>query len=518
VPQQWKACLLFGCVAWQCVGLLCASDFDTIGVTQLRAFRSGLFGAGVRVAQPEAGDPNWQVNPSAVGQPVSLFTFISSAGAATSFPNALGSESAHANEVASRFYGASTGVAPEVQHVDNYEAGHFFQDIVSLQAAIPASVINQSFVFSDASPGLQQTAVDSAYDNYAARFNVLFVSGAGNGGAVGAPATAYNGLGVAAFGGSSSVGPTPDNGRSKPDITAPATLTSFSTPLVAGAAALLVQAALRGDGGAGVTNAAVDIRIIKALLLNGAVKPSNWTHTVSAPLDTRYGTGVLNVFNSYLQLTGGQQAPTDSSTVSAGAAHPPTSATGSVASMRGWNFGTIVSSVVQDAVQHYLFDLPGRSNDAFIAAVTLVWNRQLNQSGINDLDLFLYDTRDNSLLASSQSAVDNVEHLFVSGLKPGRYDLQVLKNGGLAKRVTNDETYALAFDFTPVMLDVAQSVNGVTISWPGSALGFELQSAPAFGPSSGWTSVTNSVAWSGGQSSVIVSAGSGGQFFRLSKP
>jgi hypothetical protein len=73
----------------------------------------------------------------------------------------------------------------------------------------------------------------------------------------------------------------------------------------------------------------------------------------------------------------------------------------------------------------------------------------LSQTTINDLDLFLFDAASNTLVLSSQSLVDNVEHLFLPGLRPGRYDLQVFKHGGSAGRVTTAETYALAFDFGP---------------------------------------------------------------------
>src|SRR5204862_3877198 len=100
----------------------------------------------------------------------------------------------------------------------------------------------------------------------------------GNGGSVQSPSTAYNGISVGAFGGSSSVGPTL-NGRCKPDLTAPEGLTSFSTPQVAGAAAILLQAAARGDGGSGSTTDLSDIRMVKALLLNAAQKPAAWTNS-----------------------------------------------------------------------------------------------------------------------------------------------------------------------------------------------------------------------------------------------
>jgi hypothetical protein len=83
-----------------------------------------------------------------------------------------------------------------------------------------------------------------------------------------------------------------------------------------------MQAALRGDGGSD-TNSAADIRTIKSLLLNGAVKPPGWTNFPPQPLDTNYGAGVLNVFNSYKQLAGGKHSYVDSSSVATGGAHPP---------------------------------------------------------------------------------------------------------------------------------------------------------------------------------------------------
>ncbi len=54
-----------------------ATDLDSIGVTQLRALVPSLAGNDVAVAQPEAGSPTWEVNPSAVGQPTDLFTWTS---------------------------------------------------------------------------------------------------------------------------------------------------------------------------------------------------------------------------------------------------------------------------------------------------------------------------------------------------------------------------------------------------------------------------------------------------------
>lgn len=415
---------------------------DPIGLEALRVVNPALVGTGIRVSQVEAGNPTWEVNPLAVGQPESLFTWIASAGSAQSFPNALGSESGHANQVGDQFYGHINGLAPGLAHVDNYEAGHFYS-LIQNQTVTPGLVANQSFIFA-----LPSIVVDRDYDNYAARYGTLFVSGAGNSGSPSSPSTAYNGLCVAASLGSSSIGPTTD-GRSKPDLTAPASQTSFSTPQVAGAAALLMQAASNGVAGAGTTVSAADYRTIKALLMNGASKPADWTNGVSTPLDARYGAGVLHVFDSYRQLRGGRHEFNTTASYATGAAHPPPSDPNNLPARRGWDFNSLSSTLTQDRANHYAFALTGSAGQVFRLRATLVWPKQLNKTTINDLDLFLFEADTGALVASSRSLVDNVEHLFVQGLLPGRYVLQVLKYGGVTQRASTSEIYALAFDFGP---------------------------------------------------------------------
>jgi hypothetical protein len=499
-----------------------AQNLDAIGVTLLQAVTTNVNGAGIRVAQPEAGlDTNnpplvWEVNPAAVGQPINLFTWISSNGSSSAYTNSLGSESGHADGVAGYFYGIPNGVATNVAHVDNYAASYFFGSIIDTvnPANINDPVVNQSFIFTETTVSQQQT-IDSQYDNFAARYKTLFVSGVGNGGAVNPPATCYNGIGVGAYGGSSSVGPTLDNGRAKPDIMAPAGETSFSTPQVAGAAAALMQAGLRGDGGNG-TNAAADIRTVKALLLNGAIKPADWTNSPSSPLNPLYGAGVLNVFNSYKQLAGGRHVYIVSTSVSTGGAHPPTGASGTVSTLSGWDFNTNTSSSSSDGVNHYYFNTTNGVSDAtFTATATLVWNRQRNQTAINNLNLFLYDAANSNLVAVSTSAVDNVEHLFVPSLAPGRYDLQVWKAGG--SFVSSSETYALAFEFFSMPLGIARSGTNVVLTWPIYPAGFVLQAAtnlaaPVWNTNNPAPAVTNS------QNCVTLNATNSSQFFRLWRP
>jgi hypothetical protein len=501
-----------------------AQNLDTIGVVLLRTVTTNLSGAGIPVAQAEAGlDTNnpplmWQVNPAATGQPTNLFTYISSGGSSSNYPNSLGSESGHADQVAGNFYGIAGGVATNVEHVDNFEADYFYDSI--LAAALPPNihdaVVNQSFTFGTLATNDQQM-VDSQYDNYAVQYGTLFISAVDNGGDVHAPGTSYNGIGVAAYGGSSSVGPTIDNGRAKPDITAPADATSFSTPQVAGAAALLIQAALRGDGGS-ATNLAADIRMVKALLLNGAIKSADWTNNSPSPLDPRYGAGVLNVFNSYEQLVGGKHGYIVSTSVASGSMHPPTGATGTESALSGWDFNTNSGSTSLDGVNHYYFNVTnGWSGAQFTATATLVWNRQFDETNINDLDLFLYDTFSSNLVACSTSLVDNVEHIWLPRLPQGRYDLQVLKNGG-TNTVSDSETYALAFEFFSQTASIAQSGTNVILSWPAYPAGFTVMTATNLAPAN-WNEFTNIPAVvTNQQNQLLLNPTNANQFFRLQRP
>jgi hypothetical protein len=508
----------------------CAQNLDVIGVTLLREVTPNLNGAGIRVAQPEAVAPAFEVNPAAVGQPVNLFTYFSAAGTDTNYPNSVGAESGHADAVGGNCYGIPNGLATNAAHVDNYDANYFYENIAATSPTnMNDPVANQSFIFCNSDYShysvSDEQLIDSQYDNYAVQYKTLFVSGAGNGGPtnqsrVYPAATCYNGLGVAAYGGSSCVGPTLDNGRAKPDITAPAGVTSYSTPQVAGAAAVLMQAGKRGDGG-GDTNSAADIRTVKALLLNGAVKPADWTNNPPSPLDPRYGAGVLDVFNSYKQLAGGKHGYIVSTSVSTGGAHPPTGAAGAVGVLSGWDFNTNTSGKVPsqfDAVNHYYFNVTNSaSNATFTVTATLVWNRQQNQTPINDLNLFLYNCANSNLVACSTSLVDNVEHVFVSKLPQGRYDLQVWKAGGFGI-VSAPETYALAWEFFSESLMTAKSGTNISVSWPVYPDGFVLQAATSLVPPVAWGTNNPVPVVTNNQNVVLLNATNANQFFRLWRP
>lgn len=526
VPPKFFPAIL-AALAFSASGVFAASVLDTNGTTLLRLTTTNLDGTGIHIAQAEGSSDtnllNFEINPAEpnISQPVSKFTYLSGNGTATTYPNGVGAFSGHAAQVASFYFGRAFGVATNISAVDNFDADYFVNNyiLVALPPDPVASVVNQSFVFGPLSAGEQQL-VDSAYDDSAAQYNTLYVNGAGNGGTVMAPATCYNGIGVGAFGAPSSVGPTIDNGRCKPDIVAAEGYTSFTAPQVAGAAAVLLQAGRRGDGGAD-TNSAAKIQTVKALLLNGAVKPADWTNApVTAPLDARYGAGVLNLFNSYQQLAGGKQDEIEATSVSFGDPHPPAGDPANVASLRGWNFTSLSSSVPNDGINHYYFNLTNPPGSArFTVTATLIWNRQQGESAVNDLDIFLYDCANSNLIAQSISFVNNVEHIYTS-VPPGRYDLQVVKYGGFPANgnVTSSESYALAWEFFVMPLTLTTTGTNVSLRWPVYPDGFGLQTTTNLGVPGSWVKLTNAPVVTDMTNVVTVPLGGERRFFRLVRP
>ncbi|MGC8625727.1 MAG: S8 family serine peptidase [Phycisphaerae bacterium] len=496
------------------------SILQQVGVTQLQQLNPLLNGAGMSVGQVESSvgaasytsfqyEPNPQnTNPSA------SFTFRCDDGASTAFSSS--SYSWHADDVANIFYGSASGVVPGVSSVYVYEIGDFANLFVFAQRPLTGSsgiaagtnpeVVNQSFEYVNEPLDLI-TYIDNAWDNYAAANNTLFITAVGDGGSqatgttpassINEPADDYNGIAVAAYGGGTGVGPTYD-GRSKPDITAPGSYTSFSTPVVSGVATLMIQAgrgtdlsgpvglessdaAIVAQGATAYTTAATDIRTVKALLLNGAVKPTGWTnsytvnsgtytyHAVNVnaitPLDPRYGAGVVNAYNSYENLAGGEHNFTSATAQSIAALPGVTSApvvnfssqpveTASAANpftITGWNLASIAAGTTTNAVENYDFNLPGTSANSWDLTATLTWNKDYNASGINHLLLFLLNSSGQQV-ASSTSLLDNVQQinisptLGISALRPGPYDLAVEMLGGV-NAISTSDTYALAWNF-----------------------------------------------------------------------
>jgi hypothetical protein len=528
-----KVTLLFGFVLFTFVPTVCfASNQDLTGTTLLFATTTNLNGSGIRVGQAEdeltTGGNDWEVSATNIGHPAGFITYYTNTSTSV-FPNSLGAESFHGRVVASNFCGIPGGMATNVSHLDNYEATYFIDvTLPGLHTINNDRILNQSFSFGQL-PLATQQQYDREYDNFAVQNNVLIVSAAGNAGQVSLPATCYNGISVGVIPvNGSSYGPTPDNGRAKPEIFAPEGATSYATPEVAGAAALLMQAAFRGDGGSD-TNSAGDYRMTKALLINGAIKPANWSAPSPSPLDPTNGAGTLNVFNSYRQLTGGKHAYTTNALFNLTNSHVPFSTTNSLAitNLNGWHLVGITSSVTKDAVNEYHFTLPNNTNNlgnsmnmaTYTATITLDWNRQVSKTAINNLYLYLYRLSPQTLMAASTSVVDNIQHIYVQNLPAGDYALQVYKPGGSGE-VSTGETYALAWEFFNQTLTISKNTDGnLLLKWPVYPTGFVVESSPDLSPLS-WSgqSFTPSVI-SNTWNQVLVTPPAGGNiYYRLRRP
>ena len=470
------------------------TTFDQIGLTQLQSIAPNINGTGVNVAQVEASVSSttqnaFEPNPANLSTNAQ-FTFIDSSGIASGSYNSADA-SWHAEYVASLFYGgAGAGVAPDVSHVYVYAESYYYNTLYAGTAPINSSsgaapsVVNQSFIY----PGVTSSTsayLDQIWDNYAAEYNTLFVTAIGDGQTtstttpsyVNAPADMYNGIAVGAFTGiggtpSTWVGPTWD-GRSAPDLIAPGSYTSYTAPLVSGSAALLIQAGNADVGGNATAAAATDIRTVKALLLNGATKIQGWTNSYTAnsgtytynattanattPLDPRYGSGMVNVYNSYENLAGGEHSysATTSSAISSftsNTAAPAASFTGTaITATSGWNLASITATSKSNAVENYDFNLPGTSVNSWDLTATLTWNKDYQANGINHLMLFLLNSSGQEV-ASSTSMLDNLQQINVNSalgmttLAPGQYDLAVEMLGG-SNLISSSETYALAWNF-----------------------------------------------------------------------
>jgi hypothetical protein len=222
----------------------------------------------------------------------------------------------------------------------------------------------------------------------------------------------------------STAGPTV-SGLSKPDIVAPGNYlaavmgetnryeatgswSSFATPVVAGAAGLLLQKANADPALAGVLENNRPC-LIKSILLNSATKLPFWhkgslaaddDHTV--PLDCIQGAGMLNPVEAYKNITAGKFSP------------GPVPQT-------GWDIAELTAD--KNLVNTYKITLDN-AREKFIAA-TAVWNKNYGSKYPfeplpefdADLRLEIWAVDPNNpqndyLLDYSDSPIDNLEHIY----------------------------------------------------------------------------------------------------------
>ena len=428
-------------------------------------------GIDVIIAQVEAPNGNGNLYPNQghaefVGK---MFTEMSAASGG----------SGHATNVGKNFYGLLTSVAPGINDIYLWEAGHWltsgFINASAHDTTPPLAVPEGLKLFSHS----WITSGGNAFDNIvlrrvdfvAIRDDLLMMVGVNNGGAsVPLLSHNYNGLSIGLMDGghtSDSTGSGIDGpGRQKPNIVAPGSATSWSTPVLGAAAAMMIETARTYEGLSSNPNAQRS-EVIKAVLLAGAAKTDAhglpWTNGPAesganrgrsiTPLDDIIGAGTVNVNNAHLILTGIEQE---------GSAKPPT--TKNIESV-GWD----LTSVGPGESRYYRFSV---SKLAEAVSMLVTWHRQV-EIGFGDSDwatadfkLVLWRVDKNGDLVTllgdpgleyfeggnitSESFFDNIEHLYITGLAIGDYTLELSRNDDLIDYPNWDVAVAWQMPSAPI--------------------------------------------------------------------
>ncbi|AMV32189.1 hypothetical protein VN12_08700 [Pirellula sp. SH-Sr6A] len=416
----------------------CAQYQAAIGYTKLVQELNGRgipvpTAAGLRVGLVEASGDSVTYFPN-TGSPEFAGKSFSNLGPATT-----PAQSSHATTVARNFIGNTWSIAPGVSQVDVYDAEFFVfnqQGLASGLQPLPTNVavMNHSFV-ADLIPASAGVEVNARMDhtiNRDAFTNVVALNN-GTGAVPQIYGQSYNSLVVGRTDGNHSYGVTTIGvtGRTKPDIVAPDEATSFATPIVSSTATFLHSAA----NNLNMANARAP-EAMKAIIMAGADKSpiAGWSNTSTRPLDSIFGAGEVDVYNSYKILEGGEFNGTSGF---------PTSNSG----LFGWDLGEAQAN----SNQFWTFEVsPGGSISE--ASILLTWNAHyedangnfdLNEFTVANMSMRLYEATDagiGSLVAFSDSPVDNVEHLYLMNLSSGRYALEISSDiatrFGLAWRIT----------------------------------------------------------------------------------
>lgn len=454
--------------------LLCqpslAGHQDDVGLTRLKVELGTAMpsGSGVPVTQVEALSNGCYMPDPADGQ-------FTSAPAKTLInkTNTSICISSHATGVGRLFYGNLSSLSPGVTAIDVYEAldwvGIGFLEVGVTYAgkpiqpfygwptvkASPSRVVNHSWVAgTSGSDALRRL-------DFVVEADELIQVAALNNGSTNRPiwADAFNAVTVGRSDGvhprgTSALDADYPAGRTKPDLVAPLTVTSSTTPVLASAAALLVevgrdpslstepvQPSTTNRDGVTIRNAE-RTEAVKAALMAGADRvtanptAANLTDYRADPanrsangLDRRFGAGQINVFHGYHILAAGEQNSAEDDPGGQG--------------VIGWTgfdvdpaFG---GSGGTNATASYFFTA---DDSRRMLAASLVWNLDIHGGTWNNfngaatlynLDLSLHDVTDPlhpRLVAGSAGAADNTENLCVP-LAPGRsYRLQVSPGHG----------------------------------------------------------------------------------------
>lgn len=333
------------------------------------------------------------------------------------------------------------GTIPKAQ-ADIYEFWHFLINNVFPQSPPDADVVTASLgsPFED----WWTRGIESLVEQY----GLIVVAGIGNGSdshdPTLYPAAGANVIGVGlvdsvktndlsisltnfsnAYPEHSSCGPD-DNGRCKPDIVAPGNCliadtndpnsyrpagswSSYSTPLVAGTAGLLVQKAKQDPNLTAAISPDAGNCVIKAILLNSATKLPYWHKGLLtkeddhfAPLDHLQGAGMLNALGAYENLTAGQHKQGN-------------------CPVAGWDNNLLHKTENPENIYKIKIDEPAGK----YITITATWNRHFENTYPFDampekdmnlvIELWAIDAnnpQNDYLLDYSDSFVDNTEHIY----------------------------------------------------------------------------------------------------------
>ncbi|HEV2292474.1 MAG TPA: hypothetical protein VGR35_01380 [Tepidisphaeraceae bacterium] len=441
---------------------------DDVGYTQLKAELGAATPSGSSVSVTQVEGRN---DVDAQGNPLDAFPNYLPDAANAQFAGKTinartpgGQVSSHATAVGQYFYGSTSSIAPGITTIDAFEvndwlgSGWLRTGSTSAPVSDGRKVQNHSWVGSaGASDPEILRRLDYAINNNNGGSGFTAVVGLNNGSGNAHPpllSNAYNAIAVGRSDGNHSRGTTTADGagRVKPDLVVPLGATSWATPVVGAAAALVID---KSNTTPALANASRP-QAVKAILMAGATKAefgAAWDRTPTRPLDEVFGAGELNVYRSYHVLTAGEQA--------AGSA--------SLVSTTGWDFATAASTT-----QTYYFDVPAMHELTELSTI-LTWNRVVQDgvagpsfgnltSSLANLDLQLYTVDGFSLgtlLDQSISAVDNVEHIYrPTALTAGRYAMQVTTD-------TLNTNYALAWhgSLTAVPEPGAAAVVAMMTGW-----------------------------------------------------
>ena len=375
--------------------------------------------------------------------------------------------SSHATHVARNFVGSNTSIAPDIDTIDVWSANDWLREGFlnaghrSLPQQSNVRIFNHSWIGNSSSADEMLRRIDYVVDQH----RHVQVVGVPNAGQDDWPLLkdAYNVIAVGRTDGSHVSGSTAVDGLYTDNRVAPTLVatghnpanttvaTSWATPQVAAGTALLMEAGQDTSLSNGTLSHATGAiphaqapQVLKASLMAGAdrhvinARGANLTDyqvNTSNNLDSHYGAGQMNIYNSYRILAAGEQDSRE-------AGGPATIAE------TGWDYGLGFGGAGgSDTVASYGFSISPDVASASLQA-SLAWNLSVEgQAGgppphvpatfdavLHELHLMLYDvTADPTPMmdASSLSDIHNTQNIYFTDLEPGRdYDMRVVAADG----------------------------------------------------------------------------------------